>query len=308
MNIKYKVEGELDFFSELYKSLDIDNDISNEKIDESNICLITQQPLTNKYVEMKCGHKFNYIPLYNDLTNFKQKFNSMEGINTRLKNNEIRCPYCRRKQNELLPYYEELGLEKIDGVNFYDKTYVDDLLLCSKCEFLVVNLDFNHLEPESVNNKKFITCKSSYVSKIKIYNPLNPSSPLNYGDNKLYCYQHKKQMIKQYKLQEKQKQKEKAKEEKQKQKEKAKEEKQKEKEKAKEEKQKQKEKAKEEKQKNNTLTNDNNLASSSNIIEIELNSCVQIIKSGINKGNKCGCKIHLDNLCKRHYSIQNKNI
>jgi hypothetical protein len=41
----------------------------------------------------------------------------MEGINMRLNNVEIRCPYCRKKQTGLLPYYEELGLEKINGVN-----------------------------------------------------------------------------------------------------------------------------------------------------------------------------------------------
>ena len=105
MNTKYITEGGLDFFSELYKSFYIDEDAEN-KIDESNLCLITQEQLTDKYIELNCGHKFNYIPLYNDLVNFKKKFNLMEGINTRLDNEEIRCPYCREKQSGLLPYYE----------------------------------------------------------------------------------------------------------------------------------------------------------------------------------------------------------
>jgi hypothetical protein len=57
---KYKLEGGIDFFAELYKSLDI------EESDENNMCLITNQPLTDKFVSLNCGHKFNYIPLYND--------------------------------------------------------------------------------------------------------------------------------------------------------------------------------------------------------------------------------------------------
>ena len=34
--------------------------------------------------------------------------------------------------------------------------------------------------------------------------------------------------------------------------------------------------------------------------ENEINTCVQIIKSGANKGNICGCKVYQDNKCKRH--------
>ncbi len=46
----------------------------------------------------------------------------MEGKSTTLKVNEIRCPYCRKKQIGVLPYYEELIMEKINGVNHYDSS------------------------------------------------------------------------------------------------------------------------------------------------------------------------------------------
>ena len=116
---KYNIEGGIDFFSELYKSLDIEE--NNQKIEEdNNLCLITNQPLLDKHVKLECGHKFNYIPLFNDIKNHKQKFNNLEGCNSKLKTNEIRCPYCRYKQNGVLPYYEELNIQKINGVNFYD--------------------------------------------------------------------------------------------------------------------------------------------------------------------------------------------
>ena len=212
MDIIYKTNCELDFFSELYKSISMDEDNEN-KIDESKLCLITYQTLTDKHVELTCGHKFNYLPLYHDLVNFKKKFNLMEGINTRLTNEEIRCPYCRKKQNELLPYYEELGLDKINGVNFYDNVNKNHFN-CRECEFLFINLNFNNLEPETNDNQQFIKCNSYFATKIYIYNSDTPDNPINYGDEKLYCYIHKKQMIKKYKLEEKEIIKQKAKDEK----------------------------------------------------------------------------------------------
>ena len=56
---KYNIEGGINFFDELYKSLDTTN------VEEDNICLISNQVLVDKFVELNCGHKFNYIPLYN---------------------------------------------------------------------------------------------------------------------------------------------------------------------------------------------------------------------------------------------------
>ena len=79
---KYKIEGDIDFFSELYKSLD------NEDTENTdNLCLITNLPLIDKYFQMDCGHKFNYIPLYFDIKNHKLKFNGMEGSSSRLNKN-----------------------------------------------------------------------------------------------------------------------------------------------------------------------------------------------------------------------------
>ena len=38
---------------------------------------------------MECGHKFNYLPLFNDIKNHKQKFNGMEGTSSKLDLNQI---------------------------------------------------------------------------------------------------------------------------------------------------------------------------------------------------------------------------
>ena len=60
MDKKYKIEGNIDFFSELYKSLDEDDSTGEDE----NTCLITNEPLTDRYVKMKCGHSFNYLPFF----------------------------------------------------------------------------------------------------------------------------------------------------------------------------------------------------------------------------------------------------
>ena len=64
-------------------------------------------------IVLNCGHKFNYDPLFQDIYNHKKRFSAMETM--RLKEFQIRCPYCRKIQNELMPYYK--GKRKVYGVN-----------------------------------------------------------------------------------------------------------------------------------------------------------------------------------------------
>jgi len=314
---KYNIEGGIDFFAELYKSLDVKE--NEEKIeDDKNRCLITDQPLIDKHVILNCGHKFNYIPLYHDLVNHKKKFNLMEGLHSILNLNEIRCPYCRKKHRGLLKYYEELGLEKVNGVNFYDPnlkqtTNSSYTYTSHKCEFKWPNSFYDPSKPESEINSKYLnnqSCGHYNGTQISVYNKLNPSQPITYGDTHYYCYTHKKEMIKQYKLE----QKEKEKEEKNKSKELEKQAKLL-------EKQNTKAKEKEEKQKANELKKI--MLSQIKIAKKELKSenivlgvlnvenqtgCVQILKTGTNKGKPCGCKIFSENMCKRHYLLNHKEL
>jgi hypothetical protein len=298
---KYKIEGGIDFYAQLYTILDIDEDKENQD-DDKNKCLITNQLLTEKHVILKCGHKFNYIPLYNDLLNHKQKFNNMEGSN-RLHTNQIRCPYCRKKQTELLPYYEDFGLKKINGVNFYDPNIKESYNShhyghTEKCKYQIKNLNFDETKPESETNKKYYTCNIGYATIIKLYNNDNPSQPINYGDEHCYCYSHKKLMIKLYKNEEKQKAKELQMAAKQKAKEEAKSAKELEKQKIKEAKQKAKEAEKISKKKPVE-----NVVLGPSHVPLEIEGCVQILKTGPNKGKPCGCKICAENLCGRHFKI-----
>ena len=272
---KYKIEGNIDFFEELYKSLD-----NEENLDEdTNTCLITNQLLTDKFIQLQCGHKFNYIPIFLDIKNHKQKFNALEGNSTRLDNNEIRCPYCRNKHSGVLPYYEEFGYAKINGVNHYDPSVKGYQGYSYKqCEYLSLNPNYDpsgNLQMETnknnTGNVKFFVCYAS-GSKINIEN-----SELN-NDNKCYCYKHKNIVIKAHNKKISEKAKEEAKAKKLLEKQLAKEE---------------KEKAKELKKKNKNV-----------IIGVETVGCIEILKSGLNKGKPCGCNIIIDNLCNRHFKLK----
>lgn len=118
MNTVYTVEGNIDFYNELYKSLD-DDESEDESIKR---CLITNDPLCENFVTLDCNHSFNYLPLFQDIFNNKKKFNAMDSY--MLKCGEIRCPYCRTIQKKLLPYYENMGVKQVHGVNFFDELQV----------------------------------------------------------------------------------------------------------------------------------------------------------------------------------------
>ena len=328
----YNIEGDINFFDELYKSLDIPEN-EHKCSDDDNRCLITNEILNDKFVEMECGHKFNYIALYKDLTNHKNKFNAMETSSGQLKINEIRCPYCRKKHIGLLPYYEDLNLDKVHGVNYIDenKNYIQYTTYkgtpYKQCEYLSVNINYDcngneQIEP-SVNiydNCKFIKCM---LYGTKIHNLIN------HGDEKVYCYLHKKIILKKYKKDDADKTKEEKQQAKIKLKQSINEVKQKETE-AKQKIKKIKSELKSlvkahkinnksNKNKSNAETsNENNNEYDENIViglmptlnttPIE-EECIKILKRGINKGNKCRCKVYFGEYCKRHYKvIKNDNI
>jgi hypothetical protein len=301
--MKYTTEDNIDFFSQLYSSLDTSE--NNEKTEnDNNCCLISGDLLVDRYVTMNCGHKFNYSPLFKDIMQHKLKFNSMESSN-KLKNNQIRCPYCRNKQTDLLPYYEDMSFEKINGVNYYLSNIVSSSTVLKKhknCEYVIPNPNYIDYESESSQNPTHNYCLN-YASKFNKYN-----------DTKNYCYTHSKIMVLKYKADIKEKElaiKEAAKKEK-------------------EELKKAKEDAKAElkatkllkkpiiKQPKITEMNDDNQNENIVISDIKivkeklsnnLNKCKVIIKTGINKGQFCNCNVLLDEtLCKRHYNLEQKKI
>lgn len=104
---------EINFYDELNK-LDSDNDNDND----DNICLLTKLPLDKNKITLTCGHSFNFEPLFKEVCVQKcRTFTSHLEIN-KLEYNEIKCPYCRQKQNKLLPYVKlNNKMTYITGVN-----------------------------------------------------------------------------------------------------------------------------------------------------------------------------------------------
>jgi hypothetical protein len=301
---KYTIEGNIDFFSELYKSLEEDDNINNDK----NVCLITDKPLTDKYIQLQCGHKFNYVPLFLDIKNHKQKFNQLEGSNTQLKINEIRCPYCRHKHVGILPYYEEFGFSKINGVNadIPGKEYIP-LTLCS---YLTPNPTYDpsgnlplETHKNNVGNVKYFICTMSGSKTVNAYlNQEYAGTPLD--TDKCYCYNHKKQLVKEYKKELAVKVKEEAKKVKILEKEALKAAK----EKAKKAKILEKEAVKTAKEEAKKAAKAVKEEGSNILLETDNVGCTEIIKSGANKGKPCGCKIFMDSICSRHFKIKNNII
>lgn len=263
----YIVEGNINFFEELYKSLDVEE---KEEKDETyaihtNTCLITNETLENYYVTMKCGHKFNYIPLYKYLINYKQKFNSMESSKQKLDINEIRCPYCRYKQKELLPYYNNIkGVKKVNGVNNeYIKPYFNHHIPC--CYII-----------DGISN----TCGKYYSSQL----------PVSYKekDEGYYCLYHNKVMVQKMEKETKIEMAHQKNIEKQK---------------LLQDKINAKEELKKSKMemKNNLQKEKKNNENNENILQ-----CQSVIKYGYNKGNHCSFKQFQNGLCKRHYHLLEK--
>jgi hypothetical protein len=120
----YIIEGDVDFMKELklVKS-NLVNSIPNTKnsAESNNVCLITNEPLTNYCVTLACAHRFNYLPLYFDILTHKKKSNTLES--TMLSDIQIRCPYCRNIQSELLPYYNIPDVKKVHGVNWFNENF-----------------------------------------------------------------------------------------------------------------------------------------------------------------------------------------
>ena len=84
------------FYEELFKQLSSENEIISD-----NLCLITNEPLQDDFVTLECKHKFNYKPIFQEIS--RQKYKEFKYEINRVGKNELKCPYCRNIQKTLLP-------------------------------------------------------------------------------------------------------------------------------------------------------------------------------------------------------------
>jgi hypothetical protein len=318
MMLKYNIEGNINFYESLYKSLDDESD------DEDNLCQITGLPLDAKAITLECKHRFDYGALYTEICKQRFIFKTYEYM--KLSNKEqqiiseskkdyfIKCPYCRNIQFTILPYYDELGLDKKYGINSLDPSlpekivytcrykpkphtvYVEkNMFSCYGVLFKPGKCCYKLNEP--LNNTNLYACKNLFCATI-------PNTELS------YCNGHYRAGLVNHKQSVKQTLKD-------------------EKEKLKNDKQKLLDEKNTERvanglkplkylSKKNTVQsliqisqfvsedddNDSNVISNviSNASQ-ENPGCKSVLKSGPNKGKQCGClKIFKDGMCKRHAS------
>lgn len=289
---KYIIEGNLNFYDELYKSLD-DDDTTNNDI---NVCQITGLPLVDKSVMLECNHKFNYDALYKEICRQKFVFKTYDAqqlsnpnlkkfINSKL-DYFIKCPYCRDIQFTILPYYEELELEQKYGVNSLNKQHsyipihnVSQHYANGSC-CVVYGIMFEKNGPPC--NK--LLCEGTKCNNK--YTAFLPETQIS------YCFTHYKFGLREFKLAEKKK----------------------------------KQDEKKQMLKDANIERESkglpplkrlvkkkieNVVETINAVNVyvpedaesvqTISGCSAILKTGLKKGSMCGCKkINADGLCKRH--------
>jgi len=199
MNYIFEGGGDINFYDELKKELmDIkennkenikekndshetkdnsdnsDNSDNNDNSDNENRCLITNELLTIHHITLLCNHKFNYIPLYKTIVLQKKKNqNSLESSIILPK--QIQCPYCRCKQNKILP------LIPLDHV-----TYV----LCVNGPS-VLSMDYKKCQwVFKSGKKKNIKCNHNAYYDITNNSPINTLSQSELDNLPSYCCTH----------------------------------------------------------------------------------------------------------------------
>ena len=77
------MQNTADFNSQLLKMLCEDAD------EEEEVCLISGIPLQEKHITLCCGHKFNYMSIYNEILNQKTIENYKEVQRLKKKRNKM---------------------------------------------------------------------------------------------------------------------------------------------------------------------------------------------------------------------------
>jgi hypothetical protein len=306
---KYTIEGNINFQEELYKLLDEESD------NEDECCQITGLPLKDKYVNLECNHHFNYDALYKEIYKQKYEFRTYDVNSLQKKDLQkfrdskldyfIKCPYCRNLQFTVLPYYKELGLKEIYGINSLDKNLPNTIIMYNSGQTSNYNSGPYYGDPNYTFNMYGTTFKfgeccqsiNSFGDKC-IYKYVAPIS----NTHLLYCKYHYRTGLRNHKMSERKKLKElKA------QVAKEREEKINERKKLLEEKNAERE-AKGlpplkrlpiiKKKVENVVEQGQTIQA---YVPEEDVGCKAILKSGPNKGKECGCKkIEANGLCKRH--------
>ena len=183
--ITYNIQDIKDFYNQL------DNNSLDETKENADVCLISQQPLEEDHITLLCGHRFNYDPLFKDIYNHKKKHYTLDTM--RLRDYQIRCPYCRNIQNQLIPYYP--GKDKVHGVNCITNMNTE----------MFVHMNYPSMYHIHYKNyAKGYCCHDVDDIQLMIKNPqhvvkcVDTTVIYNEIDERVYCKKHLKQVNESY--------------------------------------------------------------------------------------------------------------
>ena len=256
---KYLIEGGIDFYKILQDSL---NDLTEES--QEQLCLISKSQLTEYSIKLECGHTFNYVPLYSEIV--KQKFRPN---NYTYNKNGIQCPYCRSNQSKLLPYYSELKLQLIHGVNTDNMFY--KMFIDKRTKKMVYENTVHYVMNGQCCYKFTCTVDSNSNVEEDVLLCHNTCVISHTDTNKTYCSLHIQEAKKKYNMEKKENEKE--------------------------------EKKKKKMEKNQKIKEDK-LKLKEEINQLKLqNKCCYL--AGINT-IQCKSKQYENQLCKKHFTKKNK--
>ena len=127
----YDLPDGYNFYEELYNASTVKNEVKNE------VCLINGELLDMaSYIQLECGHKFNYLSLLNDTYITKQNYQLNPYLSVvKLKEHQLQCPYCRQIQDNILPYVKEFYTKRLKGVNYPSSFSMGK----NKCDYILKN-------------------------------------------------------------------------------------------------------------------------------------------------------------------------
>lgn len=95
---------------------DNNNNNNNDNNNDNDTCYISGQRLDKSKTTLPCGHSFNYIPLLNDLINYK-KTHGINSLYYTHSNKYFSCPYCRKFVKGTLPYRPDISPIRYNNIN-----------------------------------------------------------------------------------------------------------------------------------------------------------------------------------------------
>jgi hypothetical protein len=169
--MSYIIEDNIDFYSMLHDNHTISNNIIthyDDNDDDDDVCLISNTKLTSNAIKLLCGHIFNYESIYREVVQQKKYKSGLDVV--KLKEYQIKCPYCRTIQDKLLPFLKVKGVKRIFGVNHpIEKTMSTNICnypfksgknkgkLCKMlCFFEYCNLHQPIIEKKKLKNKNVV--------------------------------------------------------------------------------------------------------------------------------------------------------